>query len=202
MNHTKKVFFLTIGAILIFAACTFLAKCHRSKPVNRHQENREEIMKSDSLLSVIDTHYRARIDSLKEAYQDTLQDLKGKYKVIVQKDVRIEYRYRDAPNLASCDSVIDSKNMRIGVLETINRKQEQVSQVNDSLISSYAGSLRAKDQTIHQLNAGYDQATKDLQKALKPRRWGIGAGLGYGAGPSIRPGPVVFLGLSYNLIRF
>jgi hypothetical protein len=203
MNHTVKIFLLTIGSILLFVVVVGLvAKCSREEPVTKHTENREYIMKSDSLLSSIDTHYRSRMDSLKTAYRDTLLDLKERYKVLAQKDAKVESRYRQAPSVVTCDSVITSKNLRIGTLETITAKQDKVLQVNDSLIASYAGSIRSKDQTIGQLNQGYQQATKDLEKALKPKRFGLGVMAGYGIGHKEGPQPMVSIGLSYNLIRF
>lgn len=202
MISIKNIFLLTIGAILIFVAGTFLAKCHRSKPVTEHTENRETIMGDAREKSNLDSLYREELDMVKQAYQDTLKDLKGQYKVIVQRDVRIEYRYRDAPSVARCDSVITSKNMRIGTLETIAAHQDQVAQANDSMLASYAGSIRAKDQTIYQLNAGYEQATKGLERALRPKRWGLGIMAGYGIGLEAGPVPVVAVGISYNLIRF
>jgi hypothetical protein len=197
-------YLLIIAAILVavFLSTTMIGKCTRAKPVTTHTENREAIVKADSLLSIIDTQYRNRIDSLKSAYRDTLKDMEANYKVIVQKDVRIEYRYRKAPSVAACDSVIDSKNLRIGALETINQQYQYTDLMNDSLITSYQGSIRDKDQTIGQLNHGYEQATQDLKKAVKPKRWGLGVHVGYGAGQSIAPEPVVSIGLNYSLVRF
>lgn len=197
-----RYFLLFIGAAALLLLVTHVSKCSRQKPITQHQENRKGILKADSLQAILDTQYRARFDSLKSAYRDTIQDMQDNYKVIVKKDVRIEYRYREAPSLAACDSVISSKNSRIGALESMHAQQEQVSRANDSLITSYQGSIRGKDTTIHKLNAGYEQAIIDLQKAKKPRRFGLGLHVGYGVGPSLRPGGVVSAGLSYNLIRF
>lgn len=202
MMTSKNLLLLAGIVVVVLIISTLMGKCSRSRPVTKHQENREEIMKEDSYQSNIDSLYRAELDKVKQAYQDTIKEAKANYKLIVQKDVRIEYRYRDAPSLTRCDSVITSKNMRIGTLETMVSHQDYVNRTNDSLIISYAGSIRAKDQTIHQLNKGYEQATIDLAKAKKPRRWGIGAGLGYGVGPDLQPRPVVSVGLSYNFIRF
>lgn len=196
---------LILAAILVgvFLITTQVSKCTRAKPVTKHTENRLAILKSDSLLSIIDTQYRAKYDSLKQAYQDTLSRAKANYKVIVQKDVQIEYRYRQAPTVAGCDTVIDSKNLRIATLESMAAHQDQVNRVNDSLLTSFAGSIRAKDQTIGQLNKGYEQAALALEHALKPKRWGIGIMAGAGVGITDgRSGPMIGVGLSYNLIRF
>lgn len=198
----RNIFLLFIGLAVVLMLGTYVSRCSRAKPVTKHQANREQILKADSLKSEIDTRYRAKLDSLKYAYQDTLKHARENYRVIVQKDVRIEYRYHKAPSLAACDSVVDSKNSRIGMIESMAHQQDQVSRANDSLLASYAGSIQAKDKTIHQLNAGYEQAIQDLQKAKKPRRFGLGLQAGYGVGPSLRPGPVVSLGLSYNFARF
>lgn len=198
----RNIFLILIGLVMVFLIATYVGKCTRAKPVTEHADNREAIMESDSEESRRDSIHRAEMDKVIQAYQDTIREAKSNYKVIVQKDVRIEYRYRQAPSVAGCDSVIESKNSRIAILETVGRKYEAVDLMNDSLITSYQGSIRAKDQTIVQINKGYEQATQDLQQARKPKRFGIGAQVGYGVGPSLQLGPVVSIGVSYNLIRF
>lgn len=197
----KTAFLLFIALVMVLLSSTYVAKCSRAKPITQHQDNRKAILKADSLQSVLDTRHRKQLDSLKEAYQDTIREAKAKYKVIVQRDVRIEYRHRKAPSLASCDSVIDSKNSRIGELETINTQYHFADLLNDSLITSYQRSIRGKDTTIHKLNAGYEQAIIDLQKAKKPKRFGLGVMAGYGVSANLRAAPMIGVGISYNFIR-
>lgn len=197
----KNGFLLLIGLAALLLITTKASRCTRAQPVTKHQDNRRAILKADSAKSRSDSLERAQWFGEKQVLLDSIKHLNQISKVTAQKDDKIEQRYRQAPSVAGCDSVITSKNMRIAILETVNRKHEAVDLMNDSLISSYQGSLQAKDVTIGQLNAGYEQATKDLEKAKRPRRWGLGIAAGYGVGPGLQPGPVVSVGLSYNFIR-
>lgn len=187
---------------MVFLITTYAGRCSRAKPANEHQENRHAILKADTQKSNIDSLERAQWAIQKKALLDSIKHLNQKYKAIAQKDDKVESRYRQAPNIVTCDSVIDSKNLRIGTLESMASHKDQVNRVNDSLLASYAGSIQAKNQTISQLNSGYEQATKDLEQALRPKRWGLGIMAGAGIGPSLKPGPMVGVGLSYNFIRF
>lgn len=186
-------------AILIITAQ--IAKCSREKPAAKHHANRVKLANADSLQSILDTRHRAELSKVKQAYQDTLRDMKKKYSSMAKKDVQLESRYRKAPAAVGCDSVIGSKNSRIAALESMAQHQEQVNQANDSMLTSYAGSIRAKEKTIGALNAGYAKATQDLQQDLKPKRWGVGVIGGGGIGPALKPEPFIGVGLSYNFIR-
>lgn len=198
---TKKNLINLLGAGLLLLAGIFLfQECSKRKTVSKHQDNRLSILQVDSIKYAAKMERRRALDSMGVLLDDALSNVDTVYTRVTKYDTKIEIRYRDRPTLELCDSVIDSKNKRIGLLVQRDSLHGELVKIKNSAIILQDSIIEDKHQTILSLSAGYKKATDDLDR-LGRKRVVISVGAGYGVGADLKPQPFAGVTVGYKLFE-
>jgi hypothetical protein len=192
---------LLVLAVIIMTG-TLISKCARNKATDKHTEVRLNIVNQDILETAKADKYRKTIDSLKLAVLITSKQKEYVYIPIKIKSDSIVKEYITVPTPENCDNAVAILRVRSNYADSLITDLKKINVINDTIIASYKRTVVAKDQTMSELNIGYENAIEDLKQAKKPRRFGIGVQAGATLDKKISPTPYIGIGLSYNLIRF
>ena len=78
---------------------------------------------------------------------------------------------------------------------------QQKTVITNSRINDLQSSVLLLENTQKNKDYLYLQEIERLKKSGRPKRFGIGGGLGYGVGPDLKPRPFIGAVASYNIIR-
>ena|ERR1700749_4458135 len=210
--------------LLIFIAATvlatiFLVKSCRHDPVpvfnptnlQDSANKREQIVnkKLDSAIAAI-TRITNNYDSLKDINGQLIVELDGRKKITENlSDQYKAYRtkYDTVNALHKCDTLAEEVtrlDLAVMEYEDSNAKLydslQSITGINSLILSKKDYLYTSLRQSFDSLSAQYIIQSSSLQKAEKPKRWGIGlqTGITYEAGIKVLPS----IGISYNIIRF
>jgi hypothetical protein len=200
INKHKYKLLLVLAVVLMTGF--LIAKCARNKSTDKHTEVRLNIINKDILETTKADKYRKTIDSLKQIVYIASKQKEYVYLPIKIKSDSIVREYIKVPTPENCDNAVTVLRVRSNYADSLINDLKKINVYNDTLIASYKRTVVAKDQTIKELNKGYEDVINHLKQAKKPRRFGFGINAGYGATANKIPTPYIGVGISYNLVRF
>lgn len=193
--------YLVLIVGLVVLAMSLMQKCNRTSKVDRLTEQRFYAKRLDSLKTIESNKRRVLLDSLSLTYEARKARIDTLYQDVLRYDTRVEIRYRERPTLEKADTVIASKNKRIGLLEDKDKVNTLLVRTKDGIIANRDSLITSKDATIYDLNDGYTKAVLQLDKYNR-KRVVISAGGGYGIGTDAKPRAYVGVQVGYKLFEF
>lgn len=201
----RVILILSAVTVLILGAAIFFNKCsdNRSeKKIQQHKYTLSTALDIDSLNTLIAEEQRRQYEDTIKALRAKKDNVQIRYRHLTAKDKELETSYRAEPSLEKCDSVISSKNTRIATLEQLDSLNVKTIVQQQGIIANSDRLIESKTQTISDLSIGYSEAIRDLEKASKPKRIVVSAGIGYGVTGSGKLEPNAGVQIGYKLFQF